>query len=176
MKDEGRKPLTPSASGADEGKIGQHKPTMRGVLRHYKGRVGRDGVIPPPPQPNQLKSQARWTYLHRGGHHPYVPYVNHQHLNSNRSGFTPWIDAPPGSEPRNRLVTVRVPNQLHTDRPVVRVRPRIKNPRLHHFRRTDRTGKHQRMCSDIHEGGTVLINLVAYFMVLQAVFTALFQQ
>ena len=101
---------------------------MRGVLRHYKGRVGRDGIIPPPPQPNQLKLQARWTYPHRGGHHPYVPDVNHQHLNSNRSGFTPWMDAPPRSEPRNRLVTVRVPNQLHTDRPVVRVRPRIRIP------------------------------------------------
>ena len=113
---------------------------MQGVLRHYEGRVGSDGINPPPPQPNQLKSQARWPYLNRGGHHPYVPYVNHQHLNSNRSGFTPWIDAPPRSEPRNRLVTVRVPNQLHTDRPVVRVRPRIRIPRLPHFRRTDRTG------------------------------------
>ena len=57
-----------------------------------------------------------------------MPYVNHQHLNSNRSSFTPWIDAPPRSEPRNRLVTVRVPNQLHTGRPVVRVRPRIRIP------------------------------------------------
>ena len=101
---------------------------MRGVLRHYQGRVGRDRINPPPPQPNQLKSQARWTYLNRGGHHPYVPYVNHQHLNSNRSGFTPWVDAPPRNEPRNRLVTVRVPNQLHTGRPVVRVRPRIRIP------------------------------------------------
>ena len=101
---------------------------MRGVLRHYEGRVGRDRINPPPPQPNQLKAQTRWTYLNRGGHHPYMPYVNHQHLNSNRSGFTPWIDAPPRSEPRNRLVTVRVPNQLHTGRPVVRVRPRIRIP------------------------------------------------
>ena len=90
--------------------------------------MGRDRINPPPPQPNQLKSQARWTYLNRGGHHPYVPYVNHQHLTSNRSGFTPWIDAPPRNEPRNRLVTVRVPNQLHTGRPVVRVRPRIRIP------------------------------------------------
>ena len=90
--------------------------------------MGSDRINPPPPQSNQLKSQARWTYLNRGGHHPFVPYVNHQHLNSNRSGFTLWIDAPPRNEPRNRLVTVRVPNQLHTGRPVVRVRPRIRIP------------------------------------------------
>ena len=57
-----------------------------------------------------------------------MPYVNHQQLNSNRSGFTPWIDAPPRNDPRSRLVTVRVPNQLHTGRPVVRVRPRIRIP------------------------------------------------
>ena len=101
---------------------------MRGVLRHYEGRVGRDRINPPPPQPNQLRSQTRWTYLNRGGHHPYVPYVSYQHLNSNRSGFTPWIDAPPRNDPRSRLVTVRVPNQLHTGRPVGRVRPRIRIP------------------------------------------------
>ena len=101
---------------------------MRGVLRHYEGRVGRDRINPPPPQPNQLNAQVRWTYLNRGGHHPYVPYVNHQHLNSNRSGFTPWIDAPQRSGPLNRQVTVRVQNQTHAGRPVVRVRPRIRIP------------------------------------------------
>ena len=146
---------------------------MRGVLRHYEGRVGRDRINPPPPQPNQLKSQARWTYLNRGGHHPYVPYVNHQHLNSNRSGFTPWIDAPPRSEPRNRLVTVRVPNQLHTGRPVIRVRPRIRIP---DSTTSAEQTEQENTSKCAHEVGTVLINIVAYFMVLQAVFTALFQQ
>ena len=90
--------------------------TMRGVLRYYEGRVGRDRINPSPPQTNQLRSQARWTYLNRRGHHPYVPYVSHHHLNSNRGGFTPWIDAPPRNDPQSRLVTVG------------RVRPRIRVP------------------------------------------------
>ena len=92
---------------------------MRGVLRHYEGRVGRDRINPPPPQPNQLNAQARWTYLNRGGNHPYVPYINNQHLNSNRSGFAPLIDAPRRSGPLDRRVTVRVLNQIHAGRPVV---------------------------------------------------------
>ena len=88
--------------------------------------MGRNRINPPPPQPNQLNAQARWTYLNRGGHHPYVPYINNQHLNSNRSGFAPCIDAPRRSGPLDQLVTVRVLNQIHAGRPVVRVRPRIR--------------------------------------------------
>ena len=88
--------------------------------------MGRDRINPPPPQPNQLNAQARWTYLNRGGHHPYVPYINNQHLNSNRSGFAPWINAPRRSGPLDRSVTVRVLNQIQAGRPVVQVRPRIR--------------------------------------------------
>ena len=88
--------------------------------------MGRDRINPPPPQPNQLNAQARWTYLNRGGHHPYVPYINNQHLDSNRSGFAPWIDAPQKSGPLDRRVIVRVLNQIEAGRPVVRVRPRIR--------------------------------------------------
>ena len=102
--------------------------TMRGVLRYYEGRVGRDRINPSPPQTNQLRAQARWTYLNRRGHHPYVPYVSHHNLNSNRGGFTPWIDAPPRNDPRSRLVTVCVTNQPSTNRPVGCVRPRIRVP------------------------------------------------
>ena len=90
--------------------------------------MGRDRTNPLPPQTNQLRSQARWTYLNRKGHHPYVPYVSHHHLNSNRGGFTPWIDAPPRNDPQSRLVTVCVTNQPPTNRPVGRVRPRIRIP------------------------------------------------
>ena len=102
--------------------------TMRGVLRYYEGRVGRDRINPSPPQTNQLRSQARWTYLNLRGHHPYVPYVSHHHLNSNRGGFTPWIDAPPRNDPQSRSVTVCVTNQPSTNHPVGRVRPRIRVP------------------------------------------------
>ena len=107
--------------------------TMRGVLRYYEGRVGRDRINPSPPQTNQLRSQARWTYLNLRGHHPYVPYVSHHHLNSNRGGFAPWIDAPPRNDPQSRSVTVCVTNQPSTNHPVGRVRPRIRVPDSRHY-------------------------------------------